>query len=112
MCCQCANANIPASPMKISTTDTLIMTAALLKLADSRTPTTRIAVMTTMSVQRKDVDLRVQAYARRSVKRDARRRIERQLTPKKPTRLLTNPLQPTATVAAPKCVLQIPAPSR
>ena len=49
MCAGWANAYTVAMPMKNSTTDTLIITAALLKFADSRTPTTRTAVTTTIA---------------------------------------------------------------
>ncbi len=50
ICAGCPKANIVAIPIKKSTTDTLIITAALLKFADSRTPTTS-TVVTTMIAQ-------------------------------------------------------------
>src|SRR5215472_8596480 len=50
MCAGCPKAYTVAMPMKNSTTDTLIITAALLKFADSRTPTTS-TVVTTMIAQ-------------------------------------------------------------
>ena len=75
--------------MKSSTTETLIITAALLKLADSLTPTTRMV--------RDDDDGASAKMSMRAAKRAGRSSgIERlgvglngSLVPKKPTRLLT-----------------------
>src|SRR5690348_8087579 len=90
-----------ASPMKISTTETLIMTAVLLKFADSLTPITRIAVITTIAAIAK-MSTWVGIVYPRIVNVTEGAGLNGNFTPKYPSRLDMYPLQPTATVAAPK----------
>src|SRR5215469_16562948 len=101
MCDQCPNAKTPANPIKNRTIATLIITAALVKLADSRTPITRTAVITTIAESAKTSTCAL-SVCPNNVRWSAGVGSNGSFVPKKPSRLLTNPLQPTATVAAPK----------
>src|SRR5579864_5382222 len=98
---QLAKANAVASPMKMSTTETLIITAALFKLADSLTPMTRMAVTTTIAAKAK-MSTFAEIACPNSEKESEGVGLNGTFAPKKLTRLLTYPLHPTATVAAPK----------
>src|SRR5579864_1587545 len=97
---QCPNAYAVANPMKISTTETLITTTTLLKFADSFTPITRIAVITTIADMAK-ISMCAGIEYPKSENVIAGDGLNGILMPKYPSRLETYPLHPTATVAAP-----------
>src|SRR5579875_3690306 len=90
-----------AIPMKNKTTETLIITAALLKFADSRTPTTRTVVTTMIAQNAKMSTFADSACPNRFIDTEGFG-LNGMRMPKYPSKLLTYPLQPTATVAAPK----------
>ncbi len=87
MCDQWPKANPIAKPTKINTTETLIMTAVLLKLADSRTPTTRMTVITTMASKAK-ISIWAVIVCPKSESETAGVGLKGSFAPKNPTRLL------------------------
>src|SRR6185437_11786712 len=88
MCDQLADAKIVARPMKIRTTETLIITAALLKLADSRTPITKMAVTITMAAKAM-MSILVCMAKPKSENETAGVRLNGSFAPKKLSKLLT-----------------------
>src|SRR5487761_132584 len=85
---QLAKAKAIARPMKTNTTETLIMTAALLRFADSRTPMTRTAVITTMA-SKATMSTRAEMACPNRERESDGVALNGSFTPKKPVRLLT-----------------------